>query len=514
MANIGFFRLYQLVPLCAALIAGILAGRGPGARVGVEWLVAGFAAVFAVALVLGRRPKSQTAAILLAAFLFGAALVCHTERSLRVDLPQGETAVEGIIADEPVERGRILRFDMLVVSGRLAGRSLRVALLKDTVGRRYSSLSVGDGVVVRSRLEPPANFRESNFDYATYLRSRGIVATTFVFYRDWRQVSPRLGALSLMQRVRVAALSYRHRLLRQYRSLGLAGQDFAVVAAMTLGDKSSLSADIRDAYSVTGASHILALSGMHLGIIYALLSVLSLGRRLRLVRECLLLSAIWAYVFLVGLSPSVLRSALMISLYALVGLTGRSRMSVNALAFAAVVLLVANPLTLFDIGFQLSFAAVAFILAFQSPVGSLIPYSYQQRHRLVCWAWQLFVMSLLAQVGTAPLVAYYFGRLPVYSLLSNFVVIPAATAILYSAVALFALSAIPMLQQVAASVLAFVVASLNSLLLFVASLPGASVGGLRLNGLQVALLYVVAVCVCRLLALWGRHAESARGWGG
>ena len=123
-------------------------------------------------------------------------------------------------------------------------------------------------------------------------------------------------------------------------------------------------------------------------------------------------------------------------------------------------------------------------------------------------------MSLLAQIGTAPLVAFYFGRLPVCSLLTGLVVIPAATAIIYLAVALFAVGFVPVLQQAVATVLAFVATWLNAFLLAMASQPWASVGLPRLSPLQVVLLYVVAVCVCRLLAIaagaWSRQESGGR----
>ena len=514
MPNIGLFRLYPLVPLCASVICGIVFSRAVGLAEHVDVAAGTFLAFFAIAFLFGRMPRTQTVAILLAGFMFAVTLMAHQERTLRVDIPYEETVTEGVVADEPVERGRIVRFDMIVTSGALSGHSVRVALLKDTVERRYASIRVGSGISFRSRLEPPANFMESNFDYVTYLHSRDIVATTFVYFRNWSAVKVDSESLGFFQRARIGALSLRRELLSHYRSLGLEGQDFAVVAAMTLGDKSALSSATRDVYSVTGASHILALSGMHLGIIYALLSFLSLGRRYSTFRECLLLIAIWAYVILVGMSPSVLRSALMISVYSIAGLTGRSRMSVNALAFAAIVLLVSNPLVLFDIGFQLSFAAVAFILVFQPALGGIISYKFQQRHPFVRWAWQLFLVSMLAQAGTMPLVAYYFGRLPVYSLLANFVVIPAATFILYSAVALFAFALVPAVQHFVAVALSFVVNILNSVLSFVASLPCASVDGLSINAMQVVLFYVIMVCFGCLLSLYGRRLQSARGWGG
>lgn len=507
--NRGLFKLYPLVPLCVSLIGGIVVGRESAAVVGYGWWFGTFLSVLAVTLFLGARPGIQTACILCSAFLSGAALAGVAERNLAVVLPAGETDYEAVVTGEPVELGRTLRFDMIVASGPLAGRLVRASLLKDTVECRYLSLGVGSGIRVSSRLVPPSNFARSNFDYVTYLKSRGIIAQTFIYHSDWCPASASLASLSLLERARLSVLSLRRILLDRYRALGLGGQEFAVTAAMTLGDKSALSADVRDVYSVSGASHILALSGMHLGIIYTLLSVLSMGRRFAELRECLLLLSIWAYVFLVGMSPSVLRAALMITVYGLVGLTGRSRMSVNALAFAAIVMLVASPLVLYDIGFQLSFMAVAFILVFQSSLTGIVPRKFQQEHPLVCWIWQLLVMSCLAQAGTAPLVAYYFGRLPVYFLVTNLIVIPAATVILYFSAAILALWAAPLLQQAAATVLVAVVSMLNAALADISSWPCASVGGIRLNAVQVILLYAAVVSAFMLIRilLHGRTAH-------
>ena len=110
---------------------------------------------------------------------------------------------------------------------------------------------------------------------------------------------------------------------------------YAVVAAMTLGDKSQLTKELRDTYAISGASHILALSGLHLGIIYTLLSLLLSRRRWQVLSQVVIIVCIWLFVFLVGLSASVVRSAVMVSIYALLSLGHRDKLSVNTLAFAA-----------------------------------------------------------------------------------------------------------------------------------------------------------------------------------
>ena len=160
LGNTGLFRLYPLVPLCVSLAAGILAGRSMATMVGMTVWAAAFGVAFTAALLLGGRPKAQTAAILLSVLLLGCAMSTLAERRQSVSLPQGETAFEAIVADEPVERGRTLRFDAIACSGPLKGHWVRLTLLKDTVERRYATLGVGDGMLVRSRLVPPANYRE------------------------------------------------------------------------------------------------------------------------------------------------------------------------------------------------------------------------------------------------------------------------------------------------------------------------------------------------------------------
>ena len=167
---------------------------------------------------------------------------------------------------------------------------------------------------------------------------------------------------SRLSRSKAFFLLQRDRLLQRLSDGGIEGDAYAVVAAMALGDKSALTKELKDMYSLTGASHVLALSGLHLGIIYMLLSLLVRGRRWLMLSQLFLIISIWGFVFLVGMSMSVVRAAIMLSVYALLSLGHRDKMSVNTLAFTAIVMLMMNPMSLFDVGFQLSFMAVFSIL--------------------------------------------------------------------------------------------------------------------------------------------------------
>ena len=317
---------------------------------------------------------------------------------------------------------------------------------------------------------------------------------------------------TMTERVRQQALSVRQGLLDDYRRWGLSDDEYGVIAAMTLGDKTALTKDMKTRYAQVGASHVLALSGLHLMIIYAVISLMVGWWRWRMVSQVATVLAVWAFAFLVGLSPSVVRSAFMISVYALASLGYRERMSVNTLAFTAIVMLAVNPLAMYDIGFQLSFMAVLWIVLLNPLLGSIIPLHVQQRHRWLSMLWGMTTVSVSAQVGTAPLVAYYFGRLPVYFLLSNYIVIPAATLILYLALASMMTGWWTALQHILVGALATIVSWMNGALGWIAQLPKSSVEGLNLSTLQVCLIYLLtgALWVLLTLATNRKNVEQLR----
>jgi len=308
--------------------------------------------------------------------------------------------------------------------------------------------------------------------------------------------------VSRLDRSRTYFLAQRAKLLDRLSKNGVDGSVYAVVAAMALGDKSQLTKDLRETYAVTGASHVLALSGLHLGIIYTLLSLLLNRRRWQIVSQVVIIVCIWLFVFLVGMSASVVRSAVMLTVYGLLSLGHRDKMSVNTLAFAAIVMLLFNPRSLFDIGFQLSFMAVLSILLYYPLFEGVWSQSFLLNHRVFKWVWTMLAVSCAAQIGVAPLIAYYFGRFSNYFLLTNFIVVPAATLILY-------LSLVVLLIPAFAYLLIYIVNTLNLLLLWMATLPGASIEGLHPTVLQVSMVYVIIGAVYLLLT---RRTSPKGGW--
>lgn len=302
---------------------------------------------------------------------------------------------------------------------------------------------------------------------------------------------------SHLDHVILTVQSYRKQLEQKMKSLHIEEQDYAVISAMALGDKSALDAETRESYSVAGTSHVLAVSGLHIAIIFQVILLMLGGKRKSRLTIIISTIVVWAYVVLIGLPASAIRSATMISLYGFGLLAKRQGPSINTLSFAYVVMLFLNPLSLFEISFQLSFLAVASILLFQPLIAEL----HQPHHKLTRWAWQLLSVSVAAQLGTLPIIVYYFGRISCYSVLTSFVAIPMATLVLYLCAVLLALhilTALPYVSVVASFGLQFTAHCLveitqlgNNVFHLVTLLPGASIDDVHINLIQVLLLYLI-----------------------
>lgn len=302
-------------------------------------------------------------------------------------------------------------------------------------------------------------------------------------------------SLSSIDRTILASRSFRKQLEQELHSYDMEEQDFAVITAMAMGDKSLLDKETKETFSISGTSHILAVSGLHIGIIFQIIvMVLGAKRRSRLTIT-LAIIAIWAYVIFIGFPPSAIRAATMLSLYSFCLLSLRPDPTLNNLAFAYIIMLFINPFYIFDISFQMSFLAVGFILMLYPILSEVI----EPHNKIVRWSWGLLCMSLAAQIGTLPLITYYFGRISCYSLATSFIAIPAASIILHLCVLLLFISplthlsllSIPAtwLQHAIARVLITITHLTNEAFKFVSQLPGASIDHIHINLLQLILIY-------------------------
>lgn len=344
-----------------------------------------------------------------------------------------------------------------------AGRTL-LYLQKDSLS---STLLMGDRILISAEFQHPTGVQNpEGFDFATYLKRQGINATAYIDSVSWVKVSSNK-AFSIT-RLSEKARNY---LLEIYKRFEITGDEFSVLAALTLGYKDALDTEIRDDYSATGATHILSVSGLHVGIVYAvvffLLGFLKHTSRQKLARILISTFFIWIYAFITGLSPAVFRSALMFSFVAFATVLNRKSIIYNTVLLSAFLMLLFNPNLLFNIGFQLSYTAVLSIVFFQPKIAK----TFILKNKFLKWFWELTAVSVAAQIGTLPFALYYFQQFPNYFLLTNYIAIPLATVIISLALTLFFTSFIPFVSSLVAFLLQKSVWLMNLLINSIVELP-------------------------------------------
>ena len=349
-------------------------------------------------------------------------------------------------------------------------------------------LGCGDELIAYTGFSTPANNgNPDEFDYARFLLRHQVSAIGNVHTGKWRRISQ-----DAIHSFRQKAFDCRERVLAIYRHLGFQGDDFAVLSALTVGYKEGLSEEIRESFSVSGSSHVLALSGLHIGFLYALLWFClrwlpGRWRAMAVLRTLLIIAFLWGFAFFTGLSASVVRSVFMFSLFALSGLSRRKNFSLNTLSAVAFFMLLCRPVWLFDVGFQLSFCAVTAILLLQPRIYRWFPGVHSRIGHYLC---SLMSVSIAAQIGTAPLVLLYFSRFSTHFLLTNLLVIPLVSFIMYTTVIMLLFTLYFPLQSIIAIGVKWLIGLLNSCVRWVEQLPWASFDGIWLYGTDVLGIYL------------------------
>ena len=351
-------------------------------------------------------------------------------------------------------------------------------------------LQCGDRMCFRAHVGMPMSDADfTGFDYGQYLQRQGISGTAIVYSGYWRKLLQPSTPTFKMQ-----ALMLREQIVKKFRTWSLEDDVLAIISALTVGDKSKLTREIKAAYNAAGVSHILALSGLHIGILSMILSWLFYPLRQvsggKWVASFLIVGVLWGFAFLSGLSPSVIRAVTMFSAYVVASIFSEDRFSgFSALTLTAFIMLIYQPMYLFDIGFQLSFMAVLGIFIFYPLIDNL----FVVRNKIVAYLWNVISLSLAAQLATLPLILFYFGTFPVYFLLSNLVVAPIAVFILSATLLTLILGVFPMAANFVVQGLDFAVRTLNEVMEQIQHWPGAQITSVYLSVWQAWLLAVVIV---------------------
>ena len=333
-----------------------------------------------------------------------------------------------------------------------------------------------------------------SFDYRKYMASNNVFHQVYLNNYSWKTLEEPQG-FNLFR--------FSHGLSQKFISIlnanGLKNKEFAVASALLLGQKDMLDNETRQAYSGSGVMHILCVSGLHVGVIYFIISFLlrfmkKSGKQLYF-KTALILLTIWAYAVLTGLSPSVMRAATMFTFISIGNASRRHVHIINSLSVSAMVLLLYDPLMIMNIGFQLSYIAIIGIIFINKPIVEL----WQPKNRVLEYFWGLVAVSIAAQAATGPLAMYYFHQFPTYFIVGNIVAIPLSFMAIYSGVAVLITSFVPAISNLLGLITNYILFALNFLIGSIEQLPNSVLHINSVFQLDTLLIYLILTAIMMLI---------------
>ncbi len=407
----------------------------------------------------------------------------------------------GTVTDGPYEKAKTIQYRISVENikhrehWKPCHGKVVLYLYKDSTADKYT---YGDRLLIGSAPERiPPTLLEGDFDYQKYMHQRHIYHRQFIAHQRVSKIgfSPESSSMYYAQLLRNRA----GHILKQYLK---DPQALAVSSALLLGDKQFLDKETKSTYADTGTIHLLAVSGLHVGMIYLvlkwLLSWLLRLRRWKFLFPLLCISALIMYVLVTGVSPSVMRAAIMFSCLILADSFRQQSNIYNTLSIAAFVSLCIDPYMLFSLGFRFSYLAVLGIVYLQPRIYRWFAFESLILDKL----WTLSTVTLAAQLVTFPLGLYYFHQFPIYFLISNIVAVPGASLILGLSFLVVVTAIIPTVAIFLASVLEIGIGLFNDYLHFLEQLPWATLKDISISGTHTALLML---CILLLILLFEKR---------
>ncbi|MDO5522696.1 MAG: ComEC/Rec2 family competence protein [Bacteroidia bacterium] len=411
------------------------------------------------------------------------------------EFPHKTAVYIGTVLDIPQEKPRTFACNVKITWP--VSKKIVVYLQKENELR---NINPGEEIIFTAQIQPFRNFgNPDDFNYARFMRNKGFSGSAYLPSASWKTTGrENTSVYVLAQRFRKKALEF-------YRLFELDNDAYSFISALTLGYKHDLTNEVQEAFRAAGTSHVLAVSGLHVAIIYAIFAFLFsfLGKRGKrfVVQQVLIVAALWFYAFLAGLSPSVLRATIMLTI-ASAGLAwGRKGFTYNTLAATAFLLLAYNPFNLFDVGFQMSFTAVFAILFFNPLLNRL----YVPRMKAQKYAWNLFTVSLAAQIGVFPIALHYFGTFPTYFFVANMLVVPMIGIIIYACLPMIAVVLLKQLNfalfdelfRLFGWIFKTLINAVLNTVYFVEAIPFSQLSDRHISALQTGILMVVFIALFR-----------------
>jgi len=430
-----------------------------------------------------------------AVFFFLGAVIFIFKTPITTPDTQKQTVLIGEIASVPVFKDSSIRCLVEVKSLKTdsceypAGQNI-IAYFKRQTGS--DTLQYGDRILIYGHVQPIKNPNNPDeFDYKTYLYRQSITGQIFVKTGDYR-ILEHQNSWSLTK----TANDAKQKLASIYKENQISGQEYAVLSALTLGDQTEIDPEIKTAFAVSGTTHVLSVSGMHVGLIFIVLNFFfkfldklktkqfSYGR---ILKAFIIISFLIFYAVLTGLSPSVRRAVVMFSFVMIGSALQRPHQIYNTMAASAFVLLIFNPFLIFDIGFQLSYLAVFSIIFLQKRIENILYFKNWFLDKI----WILTSVSIAAQIITTPLTLYYFHQFPNWFWLSNIIIIPLTTIIIYAAIALLVLSPIPFIGALMGKIVNYLLIFLNQAVRAIEHLPYAAAKNVAFENFDLIFWYTI-----------------------
>lgn len=400
------------------------------------------------------------------------------------------------ITEPPVEKERSMKV-MARTIGYVQGNNVKASkgkiilyLSKDS---SLHPITYGQVLLIKNRLKQvaaPAN--PEQFDYRKYLWYQEIYATGYLQSDEWQMIPVRKANPLFTLTYRLRALS-----LQAIQANITSPREAGVTEALVIGLKDHMSPDTLQSYSAAGVVHVLAVSGLHVAILFALLHQLLffLNRKKhgKILQSVIIVLVIWMFSLVTGLSGSVVRAATMFTFITVGKNMKRTVNLFNLLTCSALFILLVNPLLIMDVGFQLSYLAVLGIGTLNRYIDAWLP----RENKLIDFLWKMAAMSLAAQIVTLPLTTFYFHQFPTYFLLANLVVIPAAGLLLHLGILLICIQLIAPLAAFTGVLIGWITYCMNEFILRVEQLPGSVIFLPKINVMQLALLGCILFAIIR-----------------